>query len=129
MHFFNFIRSNRFYLLMHLILATALFSTNCEAKKTDAAERRFIQEGMGQAEVLGKIGPPDFQTSHLEAPPCVNKPREPQFHQRANEPDWCGTPISVEIWSYNPTSHDYQTRTTITFTNGVVTKISRDISR
>ena len=74
---------------------------------TDAAERKFIREGMGEGEVLVKIGKPDHEA-------FVRVVR--------------GQP-EEKTWTYFPDARDWQTLTIVSFHGGVVSRIDRKISR
>jgi hypothetical protein len=66
-----------------------------------ASERRFIQVGMSQAEVLQRIGKPDVDTKN----------------QRGKG----------QRWSYLPKDGDPKTITTVTLVNGQVANVERKI--
>lgn len=118
----------RYFSKALLVSVLASTSTSAFAQKPDASERKFISQGMQQGEVVREIGMPDYQNSYVKTQPCYgmvegyNGSREVVVTQ-------CGPPIQVEVWTYNPAPHDHQTMTVITFENGVVTNIKRDISR
>jgi hypothetical protein len=67
------------------------------------AERKFIQEGMSEAEVVFKIGRPDVEGK--------------------------GRGKEGRRWSYMPTSGDSDTLTTLTFAGGKVTRVERKVVR
>jgi hypothetical protein len=67
----------------------------------DAAQRRFIREGMSEGEVIFKIGRPDVSS-----------------HARKG----------VQ-WAYLPAAGDSDTLTTLTFTGGKVSAVERKIAR
>ena len=67
----------------------------------DATARKFIHEGMSEAEVLAKIGRPDVTAGGSKAR---------QTH-----------------WSYLPTADDPDTITSITFTGGAVSEVTRKV--
>jgi hypothetical protein len=69
----------------------------------NAGNRKFIQKGMNEAEVLAKIGRPDATAS-----------------------GGGGKPPQVR-WSYLPSPDDPDTVTTVTFTGGSVSDISRKV--
>jgi len=73
----------------------------------DARERRFISKGMGEGEVLLKIGKPDYEAFTRVV---------------RGEPE-------QKAWTYFPTVRDPQTLTIITFHSGMVTRIDRKIAR
>lgn len=73
----------------------------------DANERKFIREGMGEGEVLLKIGRPDHEAF---------------IRVVRGEPE-------EKTWSYFPHARDPQTLTIVTFHAGVVTRVERKISR
>jgi len=89
-------------------LAVALLlSASASAMAADAAERRFIREGMGEGEVLVKIGKPDHEAF---------------IRIVKGEPE-------EKAWTYFPHPQDYQTITIVTFRAGVVARVDRKISR
>lgn len=69
-----------------------------------ASERRFLHQGMSDAEVLARIGPPDIKTGNTDS-------------------------RSGARWSYLPTDGDPGTITTLRFQSGQVTQIERTPSR
>ena len=77
------------------------------ALAADARERGFIRQGMGEGEVLLKIGKPDHEAFHRVV---------------RGEPE-------EKTWSYFPHARDPQTSTIVTFPAGVVTRVDRKISR
>jgi hypothetical protein len=72
-------------------------------KGGNPAERKFIQAGMSEAEVILKIGRPDVEA----------KGRGKQGHR----------------WSYMPTAGDADTLTTLTLAGGKVTHVERKVVR
>ena len=92
---------------MRLALATLLLTLAASTWAADASERRFIKEGMSEAEVLLKIGEPD-QESPVSGPEAR---------------------IVVKRWTYYPASDDPQTITELTLRGGVVSFVERTISR
>lgn len=89
-----------------LSLAVAISFTS-DALAADATERKFIREGMGEAEVLLKIGTPDHEAFIRVV---RGQPEE-------------------KTWSYFPHSRDPQTLTVVIFHAGVVTRVDRKIAR
>lgn len=89
------------------LLAIALLSVGVSAWSADAAERRFIRNGMPEAEVLLKIGPPDHET-------FIRNERG-----AAEE----------KAWAYFPHRSDAQTLTIVTLRAGTVHSVERKISR
>lgn len=89
-----------------LALALAA-SISAAALAADANERKFIRKGMGEGEVLLKIGKPDH---------------EALIRVVRGEPE-------EKSWSYLPHSRDPQTLTIVTFHAGVVTRVDRNIAR
>ena len=85
----------------------ALLAAHAAAHATDAAERKFIRKGMGEGEVVLKIGKPDHEA-------FVRVVR--------------GQP-EEKVWTYAPHSRDAQTITIVHFHAGVVTRIERKIAR
>ncbi|MCV0437691.1 MAG: hypothetical protein K5880_03630 [Hydrogenophaga sp.] len=95
---------------MHLIkavIALSLAAAGASALAADAAERRFIRAGMGEGEVLFRIGKPDH-----EAFVRIVK-------GQAEE----------KTWTYFPHPQDRQTLTILTLRAGVVSTIERKIAR
>lgn len=73
----------------------------------DASERKFIRDGMGEGEVLFKIGKPDHEAF---------------VRSKRGQPE-------EKTWTYFPHSRDPQTLTILTLHAGVVTRIDRKIAR
>lgn len=86
-----------------VLLATAALP----AFSADAAERKFIREGMGEGEVILKIGKPDHEAF---------------IRVVRGEPE-------EKTWTYFPHSRDPQTLTILGFKAGVVATIDRKIAR
>ena len=82
----------RYLTLLAALIATAVFAA-------DASERKFIQAGMSEGEVLVKIGKPDSESNVTGG----------------------GTVIAVKKWIYLATPDDQQTITMVTIRNGKVT--------
>lgn len=78
------------------------------ALAADARERGFIRKGMGEGEVVLKIGKPDHEGA---------------FHR-----DVRGEP-EEKTWTYFPHARDPQTVTILRFHSGLVTDIQRKIAR
>jgi len=74
-----------------------------KVKGGNPAERKFIQAGMSEAEVILKVGRPDVEA----------KGRGKQGHR----------------WSYMPTAGDADTLTTLTLAGGKVTHVERKVVR
>jgi hypothetical protein len=72
-------------------------------KGGDPAERKFIQAGMSEAEVILKIGRPEVEAK--------------------------GRGKSGHRWSYMPTAGDPNTLTTLTLAGGKVTHVERKVVR
>lgn len=89
------------------LTALALCLIAATAQAQDAAERKFIREGMDEAEVLAKIGKPDCES-------LVS-----------------GNVAAVRVvrWSYMPQSRDAQTLTIITQRGSKMAQVERKISR
>lgn len=94
------------YPIKLIALGFLVFSSTF-AFSADAAERKFIREGMGEGEVLLKIGKPDHEAF------IANVKGQPE----------------QKTWTYFPDSKDPQTLTIVTFHSGVVSRIDRKISR
>lgn len=89
------------------LILTLLALMSLAAIAADAVERKFIRIGMGEGEVLLKIGKPD----HVAFVRVVRgQPEE-------------------KVWSYFPDSRDPQTLTVLSFHSGVVSKVDRKIAR
>jgi hypothetical protein len=86
-----------------LLLATA---AAC-ATAADATDRKFLREGMHEAEVLLKIGKPDHEAF---------------IRNERGQPE-------EKTWSYFPHYKDPQTLTVVTLRAGVVASVKRKISR
>lgn len=119
---------NRNFVFKAISLSLFVFSSIAYAKEPDAEQRKFISEGMRQGEVVKKIGLPDYQTSYDRPQPCYSVV-EGEQHKQQVIVSQCGAPVKVETWTFNPAPHDNQIMTVITFENGTVTAISREISR
>ena len=77
------------------------------ALAADARERGFIRKGMGEGEVVLKIGKPDHEAFHRDV---------------SGEPE-------EKTWTYFPHARDPQTVTILRFHSGLVTDIQRKIAR
>lgn len=77
------------------------------ALAADAADRKFIREGMSEGEVMMKIGRPDSESTDTGG----------------------GAKITVKRWIYFPAPGDPQTVTTLTIRDGKVIEVSRQMSR
>ncbi|MEO7940585.1 MAG: hypothetical protein ABIR55_18325 [Burkholderiaceae bacterium] len=84
-----------------------LASTSIFAMPIDARERGFIRPGMGEGEVLLRIGKPDHEAFNRVV---------------RGEPE-------EKTWTYFPHIRDPQTMTIIRFHSGLVTEIDRQIVR
>lgn len=85
----------------------ALASVPAVAAGPDAAERKFIRKGLGEGEVLLKIGKPDHE--------AVNRSVRGQPEEKT--------------WTYFPHARDPQTLTIVRFQAGRVAEVERKISR
>lgn len=94
---------NRFTALALLALASA----SAASAEPDAGERKFIRKGMGEGEVVLKIGPPDHEAVHRAV---RSQPEE-------------------KSWTYFPHARDPQTLTVLRFHAGRVAEIERKIAR
>lgn len=90
-----------------LLLALLLGLTALTAYAADTRERKFIREGMTEADVLVKIGKPDSESVDSGG----------------------GAKVVEKRWIYLPASGDEQTLTTITLRGGKVVEVTRQISR
>jgi hypothetical protein len=89
-------------------LAAVLLATAASpAIAADAAERKFIREGMGEGEVILKLGKPDHEAF---------------IRVVRGEPE-------EKTWTYFPHPRDAQTLTILSFKAGVVARIDRKIVR
>mgnify|MGYP000963218884 CR=1 FL=1 len=89
------------------VAALLLTLSSASALAADAAERGFIRKGMGEGEVLYKIGKPDHEAFNRVV---------------RGEPE-------EKTWTYFPHYRDPQTLTIITLRAGVVAGIERKIAR
>lgn len=89
------------------VVACLLALAATSSLAADARERRFISKGMGEGEVLQRIGKPDNEA-----------------FQRVvrGEPE-------EKTWTYFPHHRDPQTMTILTFHAGRVSRIDRKIAR
>ena len=87
------------------LLAAAAMSSS--AAEPDASERKFIRQGMGEGEVVLKIGPPDHEAFNRAV---RGQPEE-------------------KTWTYFPHARDPQTLTIVRFHAGRVAEVERKISR
>ena len=83
-----------------------LWLSASSALAADAAERKFIREGMSEGEVLVKIGKPDSESVDSGG----------------------GATVTVKRWIYLPTPADQQTMTTIVLRNGKVIDVDRKVT-
>lgn len=90
-----------------LLLALLLGLTALTIYAADTRERKFIREGMTEADVLVKIGKPDSESVDSGG----------------------GAKVVEKRWIYLPASGDEQTLTTITLRGGKVVEVTRQISR
>jgi hypothetical protein len=82
-------------------------SKKTKARTGNPDERRFLREGLEEAEVLHKVGPPDLRNTG-PAPSGRGK---------------------VKRWVYLPVSGDPDTITTVMFQQGKVVAVERKVSR
>jgi Protein of unknown function (DUF2845) len=87
------------------IMYLALVATSAVA--ADAADRKFIREGMSEGEVVMKIGRPDSESVDSGG----------------------GSIVAVKRWVYFPARGDSQTITTLTIREGKVVEVDRQVSR
>ncbi|MGS5085284.1 hypothetical protein ACVC7V_02100 [Hydrogenophaga sp. A37] len=85
----------------------SLASASALSTEPDAGERKFIRKGMGEGEVVLKIGKPDHEA----------------FHRAVR-----GHP-EEKSWTYFPHARDPQTLTILRFHSGRVAEIERKIAR
>lgn len=89
------------------LVTSLLVLAGASAMAAGAGERKFIRKGMGEGEVILKIGKPD----HEAFSGVVREGGE------------------EKTWTYFPHPGDRQTLTVLTFRSGVVTEIDRRIAR
>jgi len=77
------------------------------ALAADAADRRFLRDGMSEGEVLMKVGKPDSES----------------------EDSGGGAKVREKRWIYFPAPGDQQTLTTLTIRDGRVIEVRREIAR
>lgn len=92
---------------LRFAVALIAFGASTAAVAASAAERKFIREGMGEGEVVFRIGRPDH---------------EAMVRVVRGEPE-------EKTWTYFPHSRDPQTLTILTLRAGVVARVDRKISR
>ena len=92
---------------MRLALAATLLMLAASCLAADAADRKFIKEGMTEGEVVLMIGEPDRET--IESGPEAR--------------------VVVRRWTYYPNPDDPQTLTVLTLRGAVVSFVERTISR
>lgn len=93
--------------LIKTIVTLSLAAASASAMAADAGERRFIRAGMGEGEVLFRIGKPDHEAFIRIV---RGQPEE-------------------KTWTYFPHPKDRQTLTILTLRAGVVSAIERKIAR
>ena len=76
-------------------------STKTAKVRGDPAERKFLRNGMSEAEVLARLGPPDATTGSKST--------------------------KQQRWSWFPADGDPETVTTVTLASGVVTNVERTV--
>jgi len=89
------------------LLAWLLMLSTALVWAVDARDRSFLSVGMGEGEVIVKIGKPDHE--------AIVKSVKGQPEEKT--------------WTYFPHPRDPQTLTVLTFRAGVLDKIDRKISR
>ena len=89
------------------IAALSLAFVAVTAFAANAADRRFIHDGMSEGEVIYKIGPPDSET------------RDTGYNAEKQE----------KRWIYYPAPGDSQTLTTLVIRDGKVIHVKREIAR
>jgi hypothetical protein len=87
------------------------FAAGGVVAQPNAAERRFIHEGMSEAEVVQKIGRPHYKS----ATPHHGGRRGKQGKQG-------------KVWTYPPAPDDPQTTTLVTIANGQVERVERRVT-
>ena len=94
-------------ILVQLMALALLASAGASAMAADAAMRKFVREGMGEGEVILKIGQPDHEAFNRVV---RGQPEE-------------------KTWTYFPHARDPQAMTIVTLHAGVVTRIERKVVR
>lgn len=92
---------------LKFVAVALLAAASTSTMATDPGERKFIRKGMGEGEVVQKIGKPDHEAFNRMV---KGQPEE-------------------KTWTYFPHFRDPQTLTVITFHGGLVSGIDRKISR
>lgn len=92
---------------IRLFAAIVLLMSSASLLAADAGERKFIRKGMGEGEVVLKIGKPDHEAF---------------IRVDRGQPE-------EKSWTYFPHPRDAQTLTIITFHAGMVSSIDRKIVR
>ena len=93
--------------LIQVIATLSLAAASAWSMAADAGDRRFIRTGMGEGEVVFKIGKPDHEAFIRVV---RGRPEE-------------------KTWTYFPHPKDRQTLTVLTLRAGVVSAIDRKIAR
>lgn len=93
--------------IVRSLVALVLAAASAAALAADARERGFLRLGMGEGEVIYKIGKPDHEAF------VANVKGQPE----------------EKTWTYFPDSRDPQTMTIVTLRAGVVASIERKIAR
>lgn len=93
--------------LVKAIVIISMAAASASAMAADAAQRRFIRAGMGEGEILFRVGKPDHEAF---------------IRIVRGEPE-------EKTWTYFPHPKDRQTLTILTLRAGVVAAIERKIAR
>lgn len=83
----------------------------------NAEERKFIREGMSEADVLSKIGSPDHKSTASLDETHSSSPKAKKGRKKA------------KVWTYLPALGDSQTTTIITIANNKVVRVERKVTR
>ncbi len=97
-----------------LLAVSTFFIASISAFANTPSERRFIDKGMTEGEVIMKIGKPDHKSTGS---------------RYSGKKRGAGNHSSQKQWTYMPTEGDSQTITTITIASGKVVDVDRKISR
>ena len=89
------------------LLVLLVYFASPAALAVDARDRGFLREGMGEGEVLFKIGKPDHEAF---------------VQDTRSRPE-------IKTWTYFPHPRDPQTLTIITLRQGLIANIERKIAR
>lgn len=80
-------------------------------------ERKFIREGMSEADVLAKLGSPDHKSTASLDDTYSSSAKTKKSKRKA------------KVWTYFPALGDSQTTTIVMIANNKVVKVERKVAR